>query len=69
MLRDEAKTPVIHFHRAHSKTPWKEGNPASLEVFEEGLGIVDFIITLFVFLERHRHDAESDSANSKIVRY
>ncbi|TEB10848.1 hypothetical protein FA13DRAFT_1806213 [Coprinellus micaceus] len=47
------------FRRAKfSKTPWKEGNPASLEVFEEGLGIVDFIITLFVFLERHRHDAE-----------
>lgn len=69
VMCDEAKTPVTHFHRQHRKTPWKEANPASLEIFEPGLEIVDYIVTLFIFLEKRRRDLEADAASNKIVRY
>ncbi|KAF6758371.1 hypothetical protein DFP72DRAFT_887358 [Ephemerocybe angulata] len=54
VLCDEAKTPVIKYHRHHATLPWQDPKPARLEIFQGGREIVDFIVITFILVEKLR---------------
>ncbi|EAU80773.2 hypothetical protein CC1G_04883 [Coprinopsis cinerea okayama7 len=58
-----AKTLIAKYHLKHYGI-LREARPASLEIFEEGQGVVDTILTTFVYVEKLRKDREQRSRNS-----
>jgi len=56
-VNDPAKTPVAFFHRRHFGIIGK-ARPASLEIFEAGKEMVDFIVVTGVYMEKLRKDKE-----------
>jgi hypothetical protein len=60
-LNDSSKTPIAKFHRQHAGSKDKEPVQASLEIFEEGLHMVDLIVVTFVYIEKMRKDRERGS--------
>ncbi|KAJ2913761.1 hypothetical protein MD484_g6646, partial [Candolleomyces efflorescens] len=60
-LNDASKTPIAKFHRQHAGSKDKEPVQASLEIYEEGLHMVDLIVVTFVYIEKMRKDRERGS--------
>ncbi|KAF8352176.1 hypothetical protein F5887DRAFT_912733 [Amanita rubescens] len=55
--RDEARTPVARFHRRRLFGKARRA-PESLEIFSEGMHMVDFILVTFVYIQKIRNDKE-----------
>jgi len=53
---DEKKTVVAKFHRAHYFTKKRK---ARLEVQPAGMGMLDYIVLTFVFVENRRREREA----------
>jgi len=58
--RDAARTPVARFHRRRVGV-FRKARRASLEIFPEGMHMVDFILITFVYIQKIRNDAEGSS--------
>ncbi|KAF8352175.1 hypothetical protein F5887DRAFT_912732 [Amanita rubescens] len=55
--RDAARTPVARFHR-RCLGFFGKARRASLEIFPEGMHMVDLILVTFVYIQKIRNDAE-----------
>ncbi|KAF8635601.1 hypothetical protein AX15_000241 [Amanita polypyramis BW_CC] len=54
--KDVARTRVARFHRRRLGIIGKR-RPASLEIFQEGMHMVDLIVITFVYIRRRRNDS------------
>ncbi|KAF8352172.1 hypothetical protein F5887DRAFT_16376 [Amanita rubescens] len=54
LRRDAARTPVARFHLGCVC----RGRPPSLEIFPEGMHMVDLILVTFVYIQKIRNDAK-----------
>ncbi|EAU80772.2 hypothetical protein CC1G_04882 [Coprinopsis cinerea okayama7 len=62
-LNNPSKTLIAKHHLAHYGI-LQAARPASLEIFGEGEGVVDMILTTFVYMERLRSEKERRARNS-----
>jgi len=66
--RDAARTPVARFHRRRFVI-FGKARRASLEIFPEGMHMVDLILVTFVYVQKIRNDGERASRQQIYTGY
>ncbi|KAF8352171.1 hypothetical protein F5887DRAFT_1068518 [Amanita rubescens] len=66
--QDVARTPVARFHRRRLGV-FGKARQASLEIFPEGMHMVDLILVTFVYAQKIRNDAERASRRQIYTSY
>ncbi|PFH53535.1 hypothetical protein AMATHDRAFT_137257 [Amanita thiersii Skay4041] len=60
LINNDDQTPVATFHRGRFGI-FRKSQPASLEIYPEGMHMLDLIMVTFVYIQKLRNDREGQS--------